>query len=1148
MTVKYNGTGSISFNRVLFPYNYKITSSGFDWEAGSGTITSDVALDKVVFTVYHPDNTVKTYTKSNIGAKSLSMESVSSLIKFSAISTAGEGYFQIAATDILGRTLAAGRIFTASKSSGYSDSSDLPESFYYRINVTYTDPVLTDTAVYNGSTYQLYKASYTWNEAKAYAESIGGHLATITSSAENTAIYNMVKKRDVGAWIGCTSASGSWKWVTGEPWTYSNWRSGDPNNQWGQEFYGAMRITEGAWLDSCSTNANWGFFVVEFDPAKVERIVLEGESAPMVGDQFTLTANVLPYNATLKTVKCTSTNTAIATVDATTGLVKAVGEGTCNIVATAQDGSGVTGIFTVHVQPKAIPVTGITLKASSELYSSSNTITVKVGESFEVWAEITPSNADNTMAEFYTTDISIAEVGDYSNAVTAIAPGKCKIVAVSDENSEITHSLELVVTEDGGVEITNLSCAEGDVYQGTDIPLEGVVRVTGGATQLTYLELMLTNLDTGSEEYFDIDLYNAQPTEYDLSTLDFSNTANPKNLEPAEYDLMIKAWYMTANGDEEYKTTYVSFRVLEKQGETPEPGDVGELTYSNLKQPEGAVIQQGDVIPMSGTVSVTGGAKYLSAIRTTLYKVAGSDGNGEEYLVKYGNLYSDLSDTKPTRYELASEIEWYDTTYDEPGTYFIIMEIAFIGGNGEEIWDGFMPSGRFTIEGKDPGTVTVTGIQSPSGYFTEGTDYPLAGTLKVEGGAQYITSVYACVHNYDEYFETYEADYAGTKPTRLDISQLSFVEKLNIRNLVPGEYFLYMDVSYIDANGELNNRIIINDKVTILSKTPVNPGTITVEDLSYPSGEVVEGTIWPLNGVIKVKDGAQYIACIYGELYKNGTLLEALETDWLLEEEVAIYNLDKLGFSFRVSPDELKIGEYSLRVWVDFIDASGEWISYGDIVDTRYTIIADPDPTPYPGGIKVTNFGIEQQEVYPGQPMPLTGTISVADGAKEIQEVWFGVYQNGSWVDDFQYSLNNGTTSIELSAAHDVATKANPADREPGDYEFSLLFVRYIGSNGEEYTIDDLHGVIAGFDYIVEDVGYGDGPTPTPTPGGTGLKGDAYEDGIINVADAMIIRQHIAGYSVPINMANADVNGDNIVNVADAMMIRQFIAYGTVFP
>lgn len=74
------------------------------------------------------------------------------------------------------------------------------------------------------------------------------------------------------------------------------------------------------------------------------------------GDTATLTATVLPENATDKTVTWSSDNEAVATVDAD-GKVTAVAAGTANITATANDGSGVTATCAVTVTPAAITVT-----------------------------------------------------------------------------------------------------------------------------------------------------------------------------------------------------------------------------------------------------------------------------------------------------------------------------------------------------------------------------------------------------------------------------------------------------------------------------------------------------------------------------------------------------------------------------------------------------------------------------------------------------------------------------------------------------------------------------------------------------------------------------------------------------------------------
>ena len=59
-----------------------------------------------------------------------------------------------------------------------------------------------------------------------------------------------------------------------------------------------------------------------------------------VGETITLTAEVLPADATNKTVTWTSSDTTVATVDSSKGVVTGVKEGKVTITAKAKDGSG----------------------------------------------------------------------------------------------------------------------------------------------------------------------------------------------------------------------------------------------------------------------------------------------------------------------------------------------------------------------------------------------------------------------------------------------------------------------------------------------------------------------------------------------------------------------------------------------------------------------------------------------------------------------------------------------------------------------------------------------------------------------------------------------------------------------------------------
>ena len=90
-------------------------------------------------------------------------------------------------------------------------------------------------------------------------------------------------------------------------------------------------------------------------PVLVSSIVLDKQTAFLAKDStLTLTASVLPENAADKSYTWSSDNTSVATVNATTGVVTGVAGGTANIIATANDGSGVKDTCVVTVLNSAI--------------------------------------------------------------------------------------------------------------------------------------------------------------------------------------------------------------------------------------------------------------------------------------------------------------------------------------------------------------------------------------------------------------------------------------------------------------------------------------------------------------------------------------------------------------------------------------------------------------------------------------------------------------------------------------------------------------------------------------------------------------------------------------------------------------------------
>lgn len=145
----------------------------------------------------------------------------------------------------------------------------------------------------NGHYYQVVDpsdaAGLTWTEANDRAtqssfNGLKGHLATVTDGGENNflkSITNSYSHADY--YIGGRQSengsepSGGWGWVTGEPWSYTNWNTGEPNNGPASpnqeeylEFYNlpADSVRHGKWNDANGANPSdtpFGY-IVEYSP------------------------------------------------------------------------------------------------------------------------------------------------------------------------------------------------------------------------------------------------------------------------------------------------------------------------------------------------------------------------------------------------------------------------------------------------------------------------------------------------------------------------------------------------------------------------------------------------------------------------------------------------------------------------------------------------------------------------------------------------------------------------------------------------------------------------------------------------------------------------------------------------------------------
>ena len=147
--------------------------------------------------------------------------------------------------------------------SGYIRNADgtgavnVPVKLYKR-----TTPALTGFTSqnnYNGHSYYRSTGSATWTTARQNCINMSGHLVTITTSAENSFIYNLWPS----GWIGLTDevTEGTWRWVTGETYSYSSWNSGEPNNSGNEDYI--QFVGAGKWNDL--NNSSSLPYVLEFE-------------------------------------------------------------------------------------------------------------------------------------------------------------------------------------------------------------------------------------------------------------------------------------------------------------------------------------------------------------------------------------------------------------------------------------------------------------------------------------------------------------------------------------------------------------------------------------------------------------------------------------------------------------------------------------------------------------------------------------------------------------------------------------------------------------------------------------------------------------------------------------------------------------------
>ncbi len=179
---------------------------------------------------------------------------------------------------------------------------------------------------------------------------------------------------------------------------------------------------------------------------------------------YGLNATVCPSDADCKSVKWTSNNSNVASVNASSGFVYCNSAGTARITATAVDGSGVSDSCTITVSG-TIPVSSVTLNRSS--------ISLEKGECYSLSATVCPTNATNDNVNWTSSNNNVATVCD--GVITAISKGSATVTATAADGSGYCDCCTVTVTESILVSSIILTKETGKMTVGSSFLFEAKV-------------------------------------------------------------------------------------------------------------------------------------------------------------------------------------------------------------------------------------------------------------------------------------------------------------------------------------------------------------------------------------------------------------------------------------------------------------------------------------------------------------------------------------------------------------------------------------------------------------------------------------------------------------------------------------------------
>ena len=190
----------------------------------------------------------------------------------------------------------------------------------------------------------------------------------------------------------------------------------------------------------------------------------KSETSLLVGGNETLTATVLPEDATNQNVTWKSDKPEIASVD-DNGKVTGVAAGEATITVTTEDG-GKTATCKVTVSETSVAVTGVTLNKT--------TLTLETGASETLTATITPADATNQKVSWKSSKEAVATV-DANGKVTGVKAGEAVITVTTEDGGKTATCKVYVNTATVAVTGVMLNKTETTILEGSSETLVATV-------------------------------------------------------------------------------------------------------------------------------------------------------------------------------------------------------------------------------------------------------------------------------------------------------------------------------------------------------------------------------------------------------------------------------------------------------------------------------------------------------------------------------------------------------------------------------------------------------------------------------------------------------------------------------------------------